>query len=50
MVDALIGSKTALAEINGIRVDVDMAVPPQLKVTGMSGLQQKKTVPYMDLE
>lgn len=33
VVDALIGSKTALAEMNGIRVDVDMAVPPELKIT-----------------
>ena len=33
VVDALIGSKTALAEMNGIRVDVDMAVPPKLKLT-----------------
>lgn len=32
VVDALIGSKTALAEMNGIRVDVDMAVPPELKI------------------
>lgn len=33
LVDALIGSKTALAEMNGIKVDVDMAVPPELKLT-----------------
>ena len=33
VVDALIGSKTALAEMNGIMVDVDMAVPPELKIT-----------------
>lgn len=33
VIDALIGSKTALAEMNGIRVDVDMAVPPELKIT-----------------
>lgn len=32
VVDALIGSKTALAEMNGIRVEVDMAVPPELKI------------------
>lgn len=32
VVDALIGSKTALAEMNGIRVDVDMAVPSELKI------------------
>lgn len=32
VVDALIGSKTALAEMNDIRVDVDMAVPPELKI------------------
>ena len=32
VVDALIGSKTALAEMNGIRVDVDLAVPPELKM------------------
>ena len=31
-VDALIGSKTALAEMNSIRVDVDMAVPSELKI------------------
>lgn len=33
LVDALIGSKTALAEMNGIKVDVDMAVMPELKLT-----------------
>ena len=33
VVDALIGSKTALAEMNGIRVDVNMAVPAELKLT-----------------
>lgn len=33
VMDALIGSKTALAEMNGIRVDVDMAVPPELQIT-----------------
>lgn len=33
VVDALIGSKTALAEMNGITVDVDMAVLPELKLT-----------------
>ena len=33
VVDALIGSKTALAAMNGITVDVDMAVLPELKVT-----------------
>lgn len=32
MVDALIGSKTALAERNGITVNVDMAVPSELKI------------------
>ena len=32
VVDALIGSKTALAEMNGIRVNVDMAVPSELKI------------------
>ncbi|MDE6517478.1 MAG: GHKL domain-containing protein [Acetatifactor sp.] len=32
VVDALIGSKTASAEMNGIMVDVDMAVPPELKI------------------
>lgn len=33
VIDALIGSKTALAEMNGIRVDVDMGVIPELKIT-----------------
>ena len=33
VVDALIGSKTALAEMNGIKVDVDMAVPAELNLT-----------------
>lgn len=33
VVDALIGSKTALAEMNGIQVDADMAVPAELKLT-----------------
>ena len=33
VVDALIGSKTALAAMNGIAVDVDMAVPVELKIT-----------------
>ncbi len=33
VVDALIGSKTALAEMNDIMVDVDMAVPSELKIT-----------------
>ena len=33
VVDALIGSKTALAEMNGIVVDVDLAVPPELQIT-----------------
>lgn len=33
VVDALIGSKTALAEMNGIRVDADLAVPSELKIT-----------------
>ncbi len=33
VVDALIGSKTALAEMNGIMVDVDMAVLPELRIT-----------------
>ena len=33
VVDALIGSKTALAEMNGIQVDVDLAVPQELKIT-----------------
>lgn len=33
VVDALIGSKTALAEMNEIMVDVDMAVLPDLKMT-----------------
>ena len=33
VVDALIGSKTALAEMNGIMVDVDMAALPELKMT-----------------
>lgn len=33
VIDVLIGSKTALAEMNGIKVDVDMAVPPELKLT-----------------
>lgn len=33
VVDALIGSKTALAEMNGIPVDADMAVPSELKLT-----------------
>ena len=32
-VDALIGSKTALAELNEILVDVDLAVPQELKIT-----------------
>lgn len=32
VVDALIGSKTALAEMNGIMVDVDMAVLPDLQM------------------
>ena len=32
VVDALIGSKTALAEMNGIRADVDMVVPSELKI------------------
>lgn len=32
VVDALIGSKTALAEMSGIRVNVDMAVPSELKI------------------
>ena len=32
-VDALIGSKTALAEMNGIVVDVDLAVPHELQIT-----------------
>ena len=32
-VDTLIGSKTALAEMNGILVDVDLAVPKELKIT-----------------
>lgn len=33
VVDALIGSKTALAEMNEITVDVDMAALPDLKLT-----------------
>lgn len=33
VVDALIGSKTALAEMNAIMVDVDMAVLPGLQMT-----------------
>ena len=33
VVDALIGSKTALAELNGIPVDVDLVVPEGLKIT-----------------
>nr|WP_303661587.1 GHKL domain-containing protein [Bacteroides intestinalis] len=33
VVDALIGSKTALAEMNEIVVDVDMAVLPELEIT-----------------
>ncbi len=33
VVDALIGSKTALAEMNGIVVDVDLAVPHELQIT-----------------
>ena len=33
VIDALIGSKTALAEMNGILVDVDLAVPKELKIT-----------------
>ena len=33
VVDALIGSKTALAEMNGILVDVDLAVSQELKIT-----------------
>ncbi len=33
VVDALIGSKTALAEMNEIMVDVDMAVLPDLQMT-----------------
>lgn len=33
VVDALIGSKTALAEMNGITVDVDMAALPDLQMT-----------------
>lgn len=33
VIDALIGSKTALATMNGITVEVDMAVPPELKIT-----------------
>lgn len=33
VVDALIGCKTALAEMNGIKVDVDMAALPELEIT-----------------
>ena len=33
VVDALIGSKTALAEMNSIPVDVDLAVPQELQIT-----------------
>lgn len=33
VVDALIGSKTALAEMNGIAVETDMAVPSELAIT-----------------
>lgn len=33
VVDALIGSKTALAEMNSIPVDVDLAVPQELKIS-----------------
>ena len=33
VVDALVGSKTALAEMNGIVVDVDLAVPQELKMS-----------------
>ena len=33
VVDALIGSKTALAEMHGIPVNVDLAVPQELKIT-----------------
>lgn len=32
VVDSLIGSKTALAEMNGITVNVDMTVPPALQI------------------
>ena len=33
VIDALIGSKTALAEMNGIPVNVDLAIPQKLKIT-----------------